>query len=157
MAKEEQYCCQPFDPKPWDGVEVDFGGKLFVKERLHTLFYMPLTFGATMRRLNAALTAAGAMPEAYLGLTEHKSMWVADHYVEVAKEAPGLKTVSLPGKYYAKAFEGPYSLMPAWMKEMERVMAARGKKLGRVLYFYPLCPKCAKHYGGNWTVILAQL
>lgn len=34
---------------------------------------------------------------------------------------------------------------------------AQGKQVKRQLMYYTTCPKCAKHYGKNYVVILAEV
>jgi hypothetical protein len=33
----------------------------------------------------------------------------------------------------------------------------RGKTLKKLYFFYTTCPKCAKYYGKNYVVLLAQI
>ena len=32
-----------------------------------------------------------------------------------------------------------------------------GRQPGRIYHFYTTCPRCAKYYGKNYTVLLAQV
>jgi len=43
------------------------------------------------------------------------------------------------------------------MKEMQDFVKSRGKELKKVYFFYTTCPRCAKFYGKNYTVILAEV
>ena len=40
---------------------------------------------------------------------------------------------------------------------MREHVQARGKELRRLLFFYTTCPKCAKAYGKNYVVLLAEV
>jgi hypothetical protein len=40
---------------------------------------------------------------------------------------------------------------------MEEYVESKGKKVKKMYFYYTYCPKCAKHYGHNYTVILAQI
>jgi hypothetical protein len=40
---------------------------------------------------------------------------------------------------------------------MKAYVASRQKKLEKLYFFYTTCPKCAKHYGKNYVVLLAQV
>jgi len=40
---------------------------------------------------------------------------------------------------------------------MAEWMEGRGQKIRKLLMYYTTCPKCARHYGKNYVVILAQL
>jgi len=62
--KAEPECCPKFDPIPWDDKSFDWANKKFIKDKVFTMFYMPLNFGGVMKRLDAKLTKAGAtMPD----------------------------------------------------------------------------------------------
>ncbi len=40
---------------------------------------------------------------------------------------------------------------------MNAYAVAQGKTMSKMYFFYTTCPKCAKKYGKNYVVILAQL
>lgn len=63
----------------------------------------------------------------------------------------------LTGTFLTKVFEGPYRNIGKWMKEMWAFVAARGKPAGKMYIYYTTCPKCAKKYGKNYVVFLAQV
>ncbi len=48
--QSETGCCPRFNPGPWDQKEVTFQDKLFVKDRVHSFFHIPLNFGRVMVR-----------------------------------------------------------------------------------------------------------
>jgi hypothetical protein len=78
-------------------------------------------------------------------------------YIAVSKDIPGAKMTTLSGTFLAKVFEGPYRNMRNWIDEMKSFVKGKGKTLYRLYFFYTTCPKCAKKYGKNYVVILAQL
>lgn len=47
--------------------------------------------------------------------------------------------------------------MRAWIDEMESYVAAQGKHTHKLYFYYTTCPKCAKKYGKNYVVILAEV
>jgi hypothetical protein len=47
--------------------------------------------------------------------------------------------------------------MRKWIETMEAFVAAKGKTLRKLYFYYTTCPKCAKKYGKNYVVILAQI
>ncbi len=49
-ASEANPCCPRFDPEPWDGKELLWRDKRFVKDHVISFLHMPLNFGAVMRR-----------------------------------------------------------------------------------------------------------
>ena len=37
-------CCPPFDPKDWDNKTFEWKDKKFIKDKVFSIFYMPLNF-----------------------------------------------------------------------------------------------------------------
>jgi len=75
----------------------------------------------------------------------------------VAKEVPGAKNVALSGAFFTKVFDGPYNAVPKWIKETDSQIAAQGKTAKKHYVYFTTCPKCAKTYGHNYAVALAQV
>jgi len=155
--ESETGCCPRFDPEPWQEKEVVWEEKLFIKDRVRTFFYMPVGFGKAMVRNMTKIDQAGAFTEAPLMLSDHTSKWNMDLYIAVSKEVPGAENVRLSGTFLTKAFEGPYKDTGKWCKQMEAWVESAGKSIKKLFTFYTTCPKCAKVYGKNYTVILAQV
>jgi len=155
--QSETGCCPRFDPEPWDGKEVTFDNKLFVKDRVRSLFHIPLNFGSVMVRNMNRIEAAEAMPDEMLLLSDENSLWGADIYIAVAKDVPGAEMVHLSGTFLTRAFEGPYKDVRKWAVEMKTYVASKQKAMEKLYFFYTTCPKCAKVYGKNYVVLLAQV
>jgi len=150
-------CCSRFQPQPWDGTTLTWEDRRFVKDRVTSLFHIPLNFGAVMRRNAAAIEKAGATSESMMVLSDESSLWGADVYIEVTKDVPGLKTVTISGTFLSRVFEGPYGNIRKWIEEMKAFVQEKGKTLDRLYFYYTTCPKCAKKYGKNYVVLLAQI
>ena len=150
-------CCPRFDPAPWDGKVLTWERKLFVRDRVTSFLHIPLNFGAVVRRNGAAIAAAGAEVEPGMILSDENSLWGADIYIEVAREVPQAHMTSLSGTFLTKAFEGPYRNMRAWVAEMAAYVRAQGHQVRKLYFYYTTCPRCAKEYGRNHVVILAQV
>lgn len=154
----ETGCCARFVPEPWQEKEWHWDGKLFLKDRVRCLFYMPLNFGKAMVRNMDRIGEADAFPATPpLVLSDHTSRWNMDLYIEVAKEVRGAEHARLSGSFLSKVFEGPFKNTGQWCQEMAEWVRAKGKTIKRNLMYYTTCPKCAKHYGKNYVVILAQV
>jgi len=153
----ETGCCQRFDPAPWDGKEITWKDKLFVKDRVISIFHIPLNFGQVIVRNMEGIKKADALPDKALMLSDENSLFGSDVYISVTKAVPGAKMEKISGTFLTKVFEGPYQNMGAWVKEMEAHVKAKGKEMKKMYFFYTMCPNCAKHYGKNYTVILAQV
>jgi hypothetical protein len=150
-------CCPRFDPGPWDGVSLTWEGKRFVKDRVRSFLHIPMNFGAVMKRNVAAIEAAGARHETMLVLSDENSLWGADVYIEVAKDVPGANMATISGTFLSKVFEGPYRNIRQWIEEMKAFVRGQGKDIQKLYLFYTTCPKCAKKFGKNYVVILAQV
>jgi hypothetical protein len=156
-TQDSAECCPRFDPDPWDDKEVTWERKLFLQERVVSFLHIPLNFGAVMKRSMAAIEAAGAASDEIIVLTDENSLWGADVYIAIAKDIPGARTAMLTGTFLTKVFEGPYQNMRNWIEEMKSFVAGKGKAIQKLYFYYTTCPKCAKKYGKNYVVILAQV
>ncbi len=154
----ETGCCPRFVPEPWDEKELRWDNKLFLKDRVRCLFFMPLNFGRVMVRNMARISQADAFtPAVPVVLSDHTSKWNIDLYIEVAKEIPNAENVRLSGSFLSKVFEGPYKNTRQWCQQMGEWVRSKGKTIKRHLMYYTTCPKCAKHYGKNYVVIVAEI
>ncbi len=151
-------CCPRFNPARWNGREITFEDKLFLKDRVTSFMHMPLNFGAVAMKNYGKIKAAGAETKDGLMLVDENSSWGADVYFSISKNFAGADAVMLSGQFLTNVFEGEYSNMPRWMEEMAEFVKSRGKrKITHFLFYYPTCPKCSKIYGKNYTVIFAQV
>ena len=60
MNNQNQECCPKFDPALWDGKIFEWNNKKFIKDKVFTLFYMPMNFGGVMGRIYEKVEKAGA-------------------------------------------------------------------------------------------------
>ncbi|MFH0861802.1 MAG: hydrolase [Candidatus Altiarchaeota archaeon] len=153
----ETGCCPKPDYGSWDGKVVEWTDKRFVKDSVFTLFYMPLNFGTVIKRLLEAVEGAGATMPDNLCLSDHTSMWNMDLLLAVDKDIPGAKNAALSGKFLCKAYEGPFSDTGKWCKDFESYAKGRGFSVKKTYMWYTTCPKCAKAYGKNYVVIVADV
>ncbi|MCX6121705.1 MAG: hypothetical protein NTX44_08810 [Ignavibacteriales bacterium] len=151
----EPECCPKFDPAPWDGKTFEWNNKLFIKDKVFTLFYMPINFGKVMIRLNEKVDKAGATMPDWLCLSDHTSKWNMDVYLAVDKEVPGAENASLTGKFLSKVYEGAFKETGKWCKDFEIYAAGKCVKIKKWYMWYTTCPKCAKKYGKNYVVVVA--
>ena len=150
-------CCARFNPEPWDDKTITWENKRFVKDRVTSFLHIPLNFGAVMKRNVGVIEAAQAKPENMVVLADENSLWGADVYIEVTKDIPGANMATISGTFISKVFEGPYKNVRKWIEEMKTFVAAKGKTLSKLYFYYTTCPKCAKKYGKNYVVILAKI
>ena len=153
----ETGCCPRFNPEPWDEKEITWEDKKFLKARVRSLFHIPLNFGSVMKRSVALIEEADAKQAEMIVLADENSLWGADVYIEVSKDVPGAPSATISGTFLSKVFEGPYKDIRTWMSDMEAHVASKGKELKKMYNYYTTCPKCAKAYGKNYVVLLAQV
>lgn len=150
-------CCPKFDPEPWDDKFFTWDRKRFVKDTVRTLFYMPLNFGAVMRRIARKAETSGAKFPEGLGLSDHRSRWSMDIYVAVDKDVEGAVNTTLSGQFLSKVYEGDFKETKAWCKDFAAYAAAKGLAIKKWYMWYTTCPKCAKKYGKNYVAIVAEV
>jgi hypothetical protein len=154
---EKPECCPKFDPAPWENQTVTWDGKRFVKDRVFTLFYIPINFGKVITRLMAKVEKAGAIMPDYLSLSDHTSKWNMDLYIAVDKPVDSAENVTLKGKFLTRVYEGPFKETGNWCKDFEKYAADAGHKVRKWYMWYTTCPKCAKKFGKNYVVIVGQV
>jgi hypothetical protein len=154
---ENQECCPKFDPEPWDGKIFQWENKRFIKDKVCTLFFMPLNFGQVMKRFFAKVEKSGASMPDWLCLSDHTSGWNMDLFLAVDKEVSDAENITLTGKYFAKVYEGPFRDTKKWCKDFENEIKSKNLELRKMYFWYTTCPKCAKKYGKNYVVIIGSI
>lgn len=153
----ETGCCPRFYPVAWDEKEITWTEKLFVKDKVRSFLHIPLNFGQVMVRNMEKIQKAGASAKETIVLSDEKSMWGSDIYIAVEKDFPGSDSVRISGTFLTKVFEGPYKDTGKWMRDMSAFVTSKGKTAKKTYLFYTTCPKCARVYGKNYVVILAEV
>lgn len=153
----QEICCPQFNPALWDDKILEWKDRRFIKDKVFTLFYMPVNFGAVMRRLDAHIRKAGAEVLEGLALSEHTSRWNMDVYVAVDKEIPGATHDTLSGKFYSKVYEGPFRDTGKWSQHFAGLVRSKGHTVKKLYMWYTTCPKCARKYGKNYVALIAEI
>jgi hypothetical protein len=150
-------CCELFDPRPWQDKEISWKDKLFVKDHVTSFLHIPLNMGKIIVKNLGLIEKANAKSLYQLMLTDEKSLWGSDIYIDVSKKVPGAEMATFSGKFLTRVFEGPYQNAGKWAKEMKEYVENKGKSLKKLYFSYTTCPKCAKAYGKNYVVLFAQV
>lgn len=151
-------CCPRFDPTGWDGAELHFREKPFLRAETLSAMHIPLNMGKVFSRVQGHIDDAGAMdPDQFIVLSRDLSAFKGEHLFAVTKNVPDEDMIRLSGDYVTKVFEGPYRETKDWYGDLKALSASRGKTDGNVWFFYTTCPKCAKAYGKNYVVGLAEV
>lgn len=157
MGIKSTGCCEPFDPSPWEDKEITWKDKVFVKDHITSFLHMPLNMGKKIVKNMELIEKANAKAPYQLMLTDEKSLWGADIYIDVVKDVPGAQMATLSGIFLTKVFEGPYQNAGKWAGEMGEYVKNKGKEMKKLYFSYTTCPKCAKEYGKNYVVLFAQI
>ena len=64
----------------------------------------------------------------FVVLSRDLSPWRAEHLFATPKPLAGEEQVTLGGDFVTKAFEGPYSQMGQWFKDMQALAAMQGAR-----------------------------
>ena len=158
MTDNPTGCCPRFHSENWDGQDLQFRDKLFVRAKTRSLAHIPLNMGSVFRKTFKAIEDADAFSDTnFIVLSRDPSAWSAEHLFAVNKEVPGHEMVQLTGDFVTKVFEGPYKQVPRWCEELTQRIKANGKEVKHTYFFYTMCPKCAKTYGKNYVVGVAEI
>ena len=151
-------CCPRFKVEGWDAQELHFKDKLFVKASNRSLFHIPLDLGSVFPKTFAAIKQADAqIADQVIVLSRDPSAWRGEHLFAVTKEVHGQEMIRLSGDFVTKVFEGPYRNAPKWEKQMNEFVHSQGRQTKKTYFFYTTCPKCAKQYGKNYVVAVAEV
>lgn len=156
-AVEPTGCCPPFDPTSWDGKEVRWDHKLFLKDHVASFLHVPLNMGKRMTKDVALIEAAHAEPAQRLMLADESSPWGSELFIEVTRPVPGAQMTELSGTFLTRVFDGPYSEMGRWAEQMKDAVEAQDRELEKLYFGYVMCPACAKAYGKNQVVAFAKV
>lgn len=150
-------CCPRFNPAGWDGVDLHFRDKPFVRAHTMSAMHIPLNMGRVFSRVQGHLDAHHATdPAHYIVLSRDLSPWTSEHLFAVTADVPEEETVTISGDFLTRVFDGPYSEAKDWHGQMLQLARDAGHDPGPVWFFYTTCPKCAKAYGQNYVVGVVQ-
>jgi hypothetical protein len=154
---ESLTCCPELNPDLWDMKYFDWNDKKFIADKVFTLLYVPLNFGAAMKRFDKRLRDAGATSTDGLCLSLQRSKWSMELLLAVDGEITGADNRAISGRIFSKVYEGAYNNTGKWWKDFKQVVAQKGHVLKNCYMWYTTCPKCAKKYGKNHVVIFGEL
>lgn len=146
-------CCPRFDPQGWDGRDLHFRDKLFLRAVTHSIMHIPVDMGRVFTRVNEHIEDEGAYdPDDFIVLSRDTSAWNAEHLFAVTKPVKTEEMVTLSGDFRTAVFEGPYRQTKEWYELLTARQETERGAPGRIYFFYTTCPKCAKAYGKNYIV-----
>lgn len=149
-------CCDPFDPDLWDGKEISWDEKLFLKDHVKSFLHVPIDMNKVMTKNMERIERADAKGEQIM-LFDEKSLWGSDIYISVKKDVPDAEMATLSGTFLTKVYEGPYKDIGKWIEDMKGYVKSQGKEIKKLYFSYTTCPACAKAYGKNYVILFAQV
>lgn len=151
-------CCPRFRSEKWNGKRFDVKDLLFAKTKSRNLFHVPVGVEKLMTESTEKIKKSDAWPDnEYLILSRDISPFSSEYYFRVTHDVEGMESVSLSGTFVSRVFEGDYSKMGSWMKQMNSHLEKEGEKAKEIYAYYTTCPRCAKEYGKNYVVLLAKV
>ena len=154
---EEAICCKKFTPENWDNKFFEWKDKNFIEESVKTLFYMPVGYGKVMNNMfNLIDSVDGSNPDD-LCLSDYSSGSKMRLLVATDGEIPGANNITMSGNFYSKVYEGKFSDTGKWLKNFSNFLKSKGLNPKNEYMWYTTCPKCAKVYGKNYVVIIAEI
>ncbi len=158
MSDNPTNCCPRFNSEGWDEQELHFKDKLFVKAKTRSIFHIPINIGSVFPKVLGAIEKSTGFDENnFIVLSIDPSPWTSEHYFAADGDIPGQEMVRLSGDYITKVYEGPYNKVPRWEKEIRSIAENKGLTIKKTYFFFTTCPKCAKYYGKNYVVAVAQV
>ena len=152
----EPECCPPFDPTPWDKQTFVWEQRLFIKERVLSLFNIPINFGQVMKKQTKLVESSGCKNTDNLSLSNHNSKFGMDVYYAVDKPVSSAQNEQLSGTFYSKVYEGSFKEINDWKTDFVKRIGIKEKEIEDLYYWYTTCPKCAKKYEKNYVVLHTQ-
>ncbi|MCL2792743.1 MAG: hypothetical protein FWD87_06600 [Spirochaetaceae bacterium] len=150
-------CCPQFNPLPWDSKILEWNEKKFVKDKVRTLFYMPLNFGSVITKIMKKIAEAQISAPEWLCLSDSTSAWNMDIYLAVDEVVSGLENVTISGTFFSKVYEGNFKNAKKWCTDFEAQTKKIGLEISKTYMWYTTCPKCAKKYGNNYVVVIGKI
>lgn len=151
-------CCPRFDPQGWDNQNLHFDNKRFVRATTRSVMHIPWNMGQVFTRVQQHIEDANAAdPAKEIVLSRDISTTEAEHFFAVTKDVPDEEMTTLSGDFITRVFEGPYRHAKNHDHDMRVAAKALGKTAKAVFFFYTTCPRCAKAYGENYMVGVAQI
>lgn len=118
---------------------------------------MPMNFGSVITKLMEKAEKNGAKTVDNLCLSDHTSKWNMDIYLAVDKEISGAENLTLSGRFLSKTYEGDFKQTDIWCKDFKEFVKSKNLEIKKWYMWYTTCPKCAKKYGKNYTVIIGKV
>ena len=155
----ETGCCAIPNVEAWRDKVLTFEDKPFIRMQSSSIMFVPTSLAKIMTEIQRTAVNANAVPEPQKGMTLSRDLspWKSEQLYAVTKAVDGATNVALNGTFATKVFEGDYKNTKDWYSAMTDYARQLGHEPKEIYMFYTTCPKCAKHYGKNYTIGLVKL
>lgn len=158
----EKECCPVFNPEKWDKKSFEWDKKPFLRETMPAFFhipYPPLIGKKIIGMYNAAEKAGVNLEDKteILVLFRDPSPFRTEIYYSVSEKAEGAFNTVISGNFFSQVFDGPYNMIPKYIKEMDKALSERNHKSKDYYVHYAYCPECAEKYGHNYIILFAEI
>ncbi len=162
MVREEKVCCPVFNPEKWDRKNLEWDEKPFLRETMPALFHIPFPplIGKKIIRMYSIAEKAGINFEdksETLVLFRDPSPFRTEIYYSVTGRVEGVDDTTISGKFVTRVFDGPFNMIPKYIREMEKYLKESEMKARDYYVHYAYCPKCAEKYGHNYMILFAEI
>lgn len=157
--KNETGCCPVPNIQVWDKNRIIFDNKPFVRMYTKNFMHVPINMSSIMTKLHNLVhdNKAELSAEQAMILSRDISPWKAEQLYAVSKPIDGADNVNLSGMFLTKVFEGPFEDVKKWYDKTIKYVKSKGYETKKIYFFYTTCPKCARHYGKNYVIALAEI
>lgn len=162
MKPNSQECCPKFEPNRWDEKTFNWEEKHFIKESIPTIFHIPFP-----KAIGNKVTKMMALAEKWDSLSDDKledlllfndpTAFKSDMYLSVSENVPSAHNVKISGTFLSKVYDGPYKMVPKFMKHMKEYLRSKDKKVKDYYVHYAYCPNCSKKFKNNYMVLFAEI
>ena len=162
MIKQNQECCPKFNSTKWDKKIFNWNNKKFIKESIPTLFHMPWP-PMIDKKIAKMYKMAEKSKKIISDKTDMLILFTDPHpfkselYLAVTGEVQDANNTEISGTFIGQVFDGPYSYIPKFMKQMDEYLNKEKKKAKKYYIHYAYCPGCAKKFKQNYMIIFAQV
>jgi hypothetical protein len=154
-------CCPVFDAARWNDKTFIWENKQFIRGTMPQLlhFSFPGLKRRTLKKLWKQAVDAAAEPDRddFLMLTHDSSPWKGEIYLPVTQSVPGADNVMFSGTYFTKVFEGPFTLIPQFEKQMDIILSHRNILAKKYFYHSSACPLCGRKHSPGSIVAFAEI
>ena len=146
-------CCRILAAAEWDKKEIIWRDKPFYESRYRAFFHVPVNIGKKIAEGMKKISEAGLAAESMV-LVKNEGLFGADILIPIAKKTNIFETELITGKFLTRIFEGHYGDMRRWIKETKKYCREKGFSPKEFIFWYAICPKCAKKYGDKVQVVV---